>query len=258
MNLPAVDPHWWQTLFDEVYLQTDARSVLDGEVTRREVDGLIRGLALRRREAVLDLCGGHGRHGLELTRRGYGPVTVLDYSQPLLTLGQARARSEGLSVAFVRGDARAAPLTGGSFGAVAILANSFGYGATRREDRQILGEAFRLLGRGGRLYLEAPHPEFIRRRLAPQSWHETPEGLVVCRQRWLSRGYLVCREIVLARDRGLVRDASYRLRLYEPTALKAGLKEVGFSRVRLLGRPPRSSSPERGSLTRRLRLTAEK
>jgi D-alanine-D-alanine ligase len=255
-ELPIVKPDWWRTLFDEVYLQTDARSVLDGEVTRREVDGLIRALALQRQEAVLDLCGGHGRHALELARRGYGPVTVLDYSQPLLSLGRTRARREGLPVAFVRGDARAVPLTGASCAAVTILANSFGYGATPRDDRQILQESRRLLGQGGRLYLEAPDPEFLRRHLAPQSWHETPEGLVVCRQRWFSRGYLVCRELVLSRDRGLVRDASYRLRLYQPAALRSCLQEVGFSRIRLLARPNRPDSPERGSLTRRLRLTA--
>jgi D-alanine-D-alanine ligase len=33
-----VDPDWWKTLFDEVYLLTDARSVCDARITRREVD----------------------------------------------------------------------------------------------------------------------------------------------------------------------------------------------------------------------------
>jgi D-alanine-D-alanine ligase len=33
-----VDPDWWKTLFDEVYLLTDARSVCDVRITRREVD----------------------------------------------------------------------------------------------------------------------------------------------------------------------------------------------------------------------------
>ena len=33
-----VDPDWWKTLFDDVYLLTDARSVCDLALTRREVD----------------------------------------------------------------------------------------------------------------------------------------------------------------------------------------------------------------------------
>jgi hypothetical protein len=38
-----VNPEWWKELFDEVYLITDARSVCDADVTRREID-LIREL----------------------------------------------------------------------------------------------------------------------------------------------------------------------------------------------------------------------
>ena len=33
-----VDPDWWKTLFDDVYLLTDARSVGDESLTRLEVD----------------------------------------------------------------------------------------------------------------------------------------------------------------------------------------------------------------------------
>ena len=33
-----VDPDWWKTIFDDVYLLTDARSVCNAEVTCREVD----------------------------------------------------------------------------------------------------------------------------------------------------------------------------------------------------------------------------
>ena len=32
------DTEWWKTIFDEVYLTTDARSVLDEVITGQEVD----------------------------------------------------------------------------------------------------------------------------------------------------------------------------------------------------------------------------
>ena len=259
MDLPPVDPHWWRTLFDEVYLQTDARSVLDREATRREVDALIRALTLKPREAVLDLCGGHGRHALELARRGYGPVTVLDYSRHLVSLGLAQAREEGLAVAFVRADARRVPLAPGSFQAVALLANSFGYGAALQDDLAILQESCRLLRDDGRLYLEVADPQFVRRHLAPQSWHETPAGLVVCRQRWVTREFLICRELVLSPRRGLVRDATYRLRLYDPEALGSCLRAAGFSGVQVTAPShPGAAVPERGTLGRRLTAVAAK
>ena len=55
-----VDPEWWKTMFDEFYLLTDARSVCDDEITRREVDLICQLLPIRSTHRILDLCGGHG------------------------------------------------------------------------------------------------------------------------------------------------------------------------------------------------------
>ncbi len=259
MQVPAVSPEWWRDLFDEVYLKTDARSVLNGELTRREVEGLIEVLDLRPEEAILDLCGGHGRHALELGRRGYGRVLVLDFSQPLLSLGQGQARQQDLPVAFIRADARSIPLAGESMGVVLCLANSFGYGATRQDDLQVLRESVRLLKARGRLFLEVADPDFVRRHLPAQSWHEASPDLVVCRQRWLTAEHLICRELVLSRSKGLVRDGTYQMRLYHPEALQASLSEAGFSRIQMAPQADPNPQPgERGSLSRRLAVTAWK
>lgn len=257
--IPPVPPHWWRSLFDEVYLQTDARSIQDEDLTRREVDGVIQALDLRREESILDLCGGQGRHALEMARRGYGRVLVLDFSQPLLSRGRAQAQQEGQAVAFVRGDARSLPFGEENFHAVLCLANSFGYGATREDDLHILQEAYRLLQPGGKLFLEVADPRYVRAHLPLQSWHEAPGDLVVCRRRWLTPEHLVCREMVLSQGRGLVRDHTYQVRLYEPDDLEASLTEAGFARVLVIqGREPDSRSGERGALSRRLAATAWK
>ena len=259
MQVPSVSPDWWRELFDEVYLKTDFRSVLDGDLTRREVDGLIQALKLRPHEAILDLCGGHGRHALEMARRGFSRVLVVDFSQPLLSLGKAQAQKEGLGVAFLRGDARAVPLATESFTAVVLLANSFGYGATRQDDLEIIREAWRLLKPSGRLFLEMADPEFIRQHLPRLSWHEAPENLVVCRRRWVTEEHLICRELVLCRNRGLVRDRAYQMRLYQPEELRTYLRQIGFSEIRVAPQKELDAQPqERGSLSRRLAVTAWK
>ncbi|MBM4272884.1 MAG: class I SAM-dependent methyltransferase [Deltaproteobacteria bacterium] len=255
---PKVPPDWWQSLFDEVYLQTDARTVQDGDLTRREVDGLIQALKLEPHETILDLCGGHGRHALELARRGYRRVTVLDFSFPLLTLGKAQARESRLPVAFIRGDAACAPLAGDSFQVVMILANSFGYGAAPEDDVAILRECHRVLHPGGRLFLEVADPDYIRRQLSAQSWHEAGD-LVVCRQRWLMEEYLFCRELVLSRSGGLVRDRGYKVRLYAAARLGDSLKKAGFTQIEVAGQPDLyAREGDYGALNRRLGATAWK
>lgn len=255
---PPVPPGWWRTLFDDVYLQTDARTVQDGDLTRREVDGLIQALTLDPQEPILDLCGGHGRHALELARRGYRRVTVLDFSLPLLALGQTQAREGGLPVAFIRADAARAPLAGESFQAVLILANSLGYGAAPEDDLEILRESHRLLKPRGRLFLEVADPDYIRRQLAAQSWHEAGD-LVVCRQRWLTEEYLVCRELVLSRSQGLVRDRGYKVRLYDGARLRDSLEQAGFSKIKVTGQPDLyAREGDYGALNRRLGATAWK
>ena len=73
-----IDSDWWKELFDDIYLLTDARSVCNKELTRLEVDFLQETLDLDKSAPILDLCGGQGRHSLELSRRGFMKVTVLD------------------------------------------------------------------------------------------------------------------------------------------------------------------------------------
>ncbi len=73
-----VDPDWWKTMFDDVYLLTDARSVCDETLTRLEVDVVCELLPIKSSHNILDLCGGHGRHSFELYRRGFSSCTLLD------------------------------------------------------------------------------------------------------------------------------------------------------------------------------------
>jgi D-alanine-D-alanine ligase len=96
----AVDPEWWKTLFDGLYLLTDAPFVCNPTLTKSEVDMLDRVLPLRPSWRILDFCGGQRRHALELAQRGYRFPVVLDYSKILLQHGRRAAAAAGLDVLF--------------------------------------------------------------------------------------------------------------------------------------------------------------
>ena len=106
-----VAPDWWQTLFDDVYLITDAPFVDNLALTQREVAVVTQLLQLQPSERILDLCGGQGRHSLELARHGYPHTIVLDYAPFFFsTRGVTTAAEAHLDVMFCRGDARTLPL----------------------------------------------------------------------------------------------------------------------------------------------------
>ncbi len=226
-----IDPDWWKELFDETYLITDARSVCDHGVTCREVDFLVSTLQLRKTWPILDLCGGQGRHSLELSRRGFEQVTVVDYSRFLIDLGRAQAVDEGLGTRFMRRDARDTGLPSEGFRAAFVMASSFGYFVDDSENEAILQEACRVLMAGGMLLLDLPNREFVLDHFSPQSWHEAEGGIVICRKRRVEGDIICGREMVLSKEGGLIRDAEYCTRLYSAGRIEEMLIAAGFASV---------------------------
>ncbi|MCP4681354.1 MAG: class I SAM-dependent methyltransferase [Desulfobacterales bacterium] len=225
------NPDWWKTLFDEVYLTTDARTVCDDSLTCLEVDFLVQVLELEKSWAILDLCGGQGRHSLELSRRGFQDITVLDYAKVLIDMGRQNARKEGLNTQFIQKDARDTGLPDEKFRAIMVMASSFGYFVDKSQNEKILGEVFRILMSKGCLLLDLPDKEFVLKNFSPQSWHEANEDIVVCRQRRLEDDTIFGREMAISKVTGLVRDAAYSTRLYSQEEITGMLTSIGFSPV---------------------------
>ncbi len=253
------DPTWWQHIFDETYLVTDARTVCCPEVTAAEVNMVEATLDLSPDDRILDLCGGQGRHAIELHGRGYKKITVLDYSQVLLRVGSHDAAKVGCSVHFCRGDASEVGLADGSFDVVMVMGNSFGYFQEDSQNLKVLREICRLLRSGGKLLLDLIHSDYARKQFKPSSWHEANEDVVVCRERELLKEGVLVREIVLSKRRGLVRDVTYFARLFQPEELEALLAESGFHRINSAG--TMVSQPKVGDyglLSKRMVVTAHK
>ncbi len=253
------DPLWWKHLFDEIYLVTDARSVQDEEITRREVDLICQILPLDQKHWILDMCGGQGRHSLELSRRGFKRCVVLDYSLPLLRHGRRAAQKENLPVHFVQGDAREAGLARNTFHHVLILGNSLGYSPGTKDDELILAQAHNLLRPGGWVLLDVTDGTRTRTRFNPNTWHEIGHDILVCRQRKLEKDAITTREVVLSKTRGLIRDATYSIRLYEPETLASLVKKAGFTQVQVHPGPSlRRDNQDYGFMNHRVIITGVK
>ena len=254
-----VDPDWWKTLFDEVYLVTDARSVGDDNITRQEIDIFLALVPMQPHDRILDLCGGHGRHTLELCQRGFRDCTVLDYSQPLLDIGARVAAQKRYRVQFVQGDARQIELTSEAFDHVLILGNSLGYIPEPDADLLILQESRRLLKSRGWLLLDVSDGEAVSTKIAPHAWHEIGDDVVVCRQREVKDGLVCAREMVLSKRQGMIRDKTYCIRLYGADDLAALVARAGFGDVQVHSDAAALNRTEDvGCMNHRLVLTARK
>ena len=230
MNI-NVNPDWWKTMFDEVYLQTDARSVCDEEITRREIDMIFAMLSIQQNHRILDLCGGHGRHSFELCARGYTNCTLLDYSKVLIDHAKTQSDVCNYPVNLICCDARDTGLPAETFDHVLIMGNSLGYIPSSDADIQILKESHRVLRPNGWLLVDVTDGAKIKNSFSPVSWHEIDNDIVVCRERELQDDTITAREMVISKTNGLIRDRNYAVRLYDSNKLTTLLSEAGFKDV---------------------------
>lgn len=251
--------NWWKGFFNEIYLAADARSVCNATLTRQEVDLIEEALDLDKDARILDMCGGHGRHSLELARRGFRYLTVLDFSNCLIKLGRKTTKEAGLDVKFICRDARFTRLKAGGFCAIFIMGNSFGYFPHERGNIRILREAHRLLKRGGKLLLDLAEPDYVRKNLKPLTWHEADKDIIVCRKRQLQGDIVKAREIVVSKSRGLLRDGCYCERIYDKDKIARLLSIAGFENLSIKRNISlHGKGEDYGLLTSRMIVTAAK
>ncbi|GFN22064.1 MAG: class I SAM-dependent methyltransferase [Thermoanaerobacteraceae bacterium] len=127
--------------YDEWYRTPKGRLV-----DRIEKEAIYEYLHPRAGMEILDIGCGTGNFSLELARRG-ARVTGIDVSEPMLQRAREKAAREGVSIRFLRSDARRLPFPDESFDAVvSVTALEF-----VPDLRAALQEAYRVLRAGGRL-----------------------------------------------------------------------------------------------------------
>ncbi len=257
-----VPKDWWKWLFDSLYLKTDGDVVNDLEITQSEIDYFLSILSPSADDKILDLCCGHGRHSLELARRGFGNVEGLDRSHTLIQKAKNSVKKEGLfNLKFREGDARKTPYSTDEFDFVMILGNSFGYFETKEDDLKVLKEVFRILKPGGKILLDVTDGDFVRKNFEPRSWEWIGKKDFVLRERSLSSDNqkLISREIITNTDKGVVADRFYAERLYSKESLQKLLEEVGFTNFVLHGNlsPNSKRNQDLGMMKNRIIITVE-
>ena len=179
----AVDSRWYETFFEEDWLELAADH--DVELTRSEVNFLVRELELEPGARILDLACGHGRHAVELAARGFR-VTGVDISAPSLALARRRATERGVDLELERMDMRELGADS-QFAAVCSFSSSFGYLPSEEDDLDVLLRIARALEPAGHFLIETMNAGWLERNFQPRARRKLRDGMVVTEQRRYDR-----------------------------------------------------------------------
>jgi D-alanine-D-alanine ligase len=224
---------WWRSIFNSVYIKTDADVIENDKATMNEIDTFLNITKLELSENILDLCCGQGRHSIELAKRNYQFITGIDRSRYLIRLARSRAQMLGYSIKFSEGEARKIRIPDQSMDCVMIMGNSFGYFEQENEDLKVLKEANRVLNEGGIIYLDITDGEWMKANFEKRSWEWIDDELLVCRERHLAEDQcrLISRELVTHTEKGVIADQFYAERLYNFAQLRGQLAKAGFENI---------------------------
>lgn len=254
-----VPPNWWLRLFNALYLKTDGDVVDDPQITQKEIDLFVEVLGVTPNQKILDLCCGHGRHSMELAKRGFKNVDGLDRSHYLVQKAKADSKKRGLQVRFREGDARRLPYATDSFDYVLILGNSFGYFEIAHEDANVLKEVFRVLKPWGKVLIDITDGSYLKEHYLPRSWEWMDKKHFVCRERSLSLDTqrLISREVITHTEKGVLADQFYAERLYTRESVMQLFQSVSFSDISFHGviSPDSKRNHDLGMMERRLIVT---
>lgn len=167
-------------LFGKDYLEEYA-GILTPERTAADIAFLERELRLKPGMKIFDLCCGHGRHTIELAKRGYH-MTGQDINGFFIKKAEEAAHEAGATVRWVKGDMRDVPFET-EFDVVLNLFTAFGYLENEDQDQKVLHQVAKALKPGGQFLMDIMNRERVMRQFMESEWEELPDQSVIMTKR---------------------------------------------------------------------------
>jgi len=166
--------------FGPIYLEHYAKD-LPPERTVQEVAFIEKALALAPGMKILDMPCGHGRHSIELAKRGYN-VTGVDLNGFFLQTAKDAAAKEGVTVNLLQGDMRKLSFDE-EFDVTLNLFTGIGYFEDDAEDQAVLNVVAGSLRSGGRFLIDFLNYARLMGAFVPKDWHKLSDGSTLLTER---------------------------------------------------------------------------
>ena len=221
---------WFDGYFEEEWLDEIALNIPE-ERTREEVDFVVERLELEPRARVLDVACGHGRHSLELARRGFR-VTGVDLSARSIELAREAAASEGLDATFVERDARELDFDAEFDASINLFTSVLGYFDEEAENRRVVEAVARAIRPGGSFLVDTINLLSLARGFQELHWEEFGSGTLMAERREFDfeTGRSRAAWMFVSPD-GSRKTIRHSLRVYAPHELIAMFEAAGLDVV---------------------------
>lgn len=225
---------WTETFFGKYYLPTHL-PVLSEKKTQEEVNFIESSLNLPKGSKILDLPCGHGRHSIELAKRGYD-VTGVDFQPDFIAL--AKENAENLTnINFIVQDMKTIEFDN-EFDAIINFFTSFGY-FSEEENFEVLKSFAKALKKDGKLIIDTVNREWTMKHTGEmtQSWLIYPNNnnvtFLANNSFDLYSSRMISKQAIIDNEERYLQEQD--IRLYAYTEMDAMLKEVGMEIVSAYG-----------------------
>jgi SAM-dependent methyltransferase len=221
----------WDLTFDfEVVFEVDDYmyfygDILTPELSKKQVEFLVRELNLKPPMKILDLACGFGRHSNLLAKMGFC-VTGVDLMDGFLEIAKKEAEKLGVSVNYIKMDMREIAFEE-EFDLVILLFTSFGY-FSDRENLKVLINIWRALKKGGLFTFDIPNRDILIKNYLPYVVHEKEGNFLIDLHRFDPLTGRLYNKRYVIRD-GEVKYKPFFVRLYNPTEIRDYLERAGFN-----------------------------
>lgn len=203
--------------------------ILPHEKTLAEINFLEQALSLQQGMTILDMPCGHGRHSIELAKRGYA-VTGVDLNNFFLKKAQETAKIEGVDIRLLQGDMRKVTFEN-EFDVVLNLFTAIGYFDNDDDDQNVFALISRSLKTGGQFVVDFINRDWLLRNYEEKDWRELSDGSLLLYERTYNplRGQNTERRIHMTPAGVKKYDVNMNLRLYTPAEFIKMAAHVGLS-----------------------------
>lgn len=224
---------WTEEFFDEYYLQS-IEKLTGEEQTRKEVDFLLSKINPARDAEILDLACGHGRHALDLARRGFSRITGIDITSSYIEMARQKASVLPNPPRFIDADMRELNEKNRYQLIYSLFSSMFYF--SDDDNLAILRRVFDALKSGGYFVVDYFNPPKFLKSGKRKDWYITENGSAILDKYSHNpiSGVLTTERLIITPEGKRIKRV-FHLRDYTVSELRFHFESVGFEILDVYG-----------------------